>query len=159
VHVRGHDHRPQRPIHPPAGLEQRGEERAGLDLGDPQLHITGRRRQGPVAAAVALVGARVGALVPLGADRAGQLGLDQLLQRLLEQPAEHRLGVGIGDDLSEHVGKWGIIVVGHRVASPRASSWFELAESHTVARPISGTSPLLPPLPGTPTIAEQPMDW
>lgn len=26
----GHGHRPQRPVHPPAGLEQRGKERPGL---------------------------------------------------------------------------------------------------------------------------------
>jgi hypothetical protein len=48
-------------------------------FGNPQLEVTGRGRQGPATVSVALVGAGVGALVDGGADRLGELGLDQSL--------------------------------------------------------------------------------
>ena len=46
-HVRGHDHRPQRPIDPAARFEQAREKRPHPYLRDPQLDVARRRRQQP----------------------------------------------------------------------------------------------------------------
>ena len=89
--VRGHDHRPQRLVHPPARLQQRREERPDPQLRDPQLDVTGRRRQQCGSGPVALVGAGVGSFVGLSADHRGELGVDQVLHSSFEQPAEQVL--------------------------------------------------------------------
>jgi hypothetical protein len=51
-----------------------------------------------------------------GADRRGQLGVDQLLPPGLEPPAEQLLAVTIAQ-AREQVSHSGIIVMGHRVDS------------------------------------------
>ena len=71
--VRGHDHRPQRLIHPPTRLQQAREERPDTQLRDAQLDVTSRGRQRALPGAVALVGSGVGSFVELRADRRGQL--------------------------------------------------------------------------------------
>src|SRR5680860_805904 len=63
VHVGGHDHRAQGAVDPATRLQQRGEERADLHLRDAQLHIPSRSRQPALASTVALVAARLGALM------------------------------------------------------------------------------------------------
>ena len=67
----GADHGVQGLVHPPAGVEQGGEERPGPKLGDGQFHLPGGggHRLGPRA--VAAVGAMRGALVALRADHGG----------------------------------------------------------------------------------------
>jgi hypothetical protein len=52
-----------------------------------------------------------------GADRGGQLGLDQLLQRLAQQAAEKIPGVLIQQINDSSDGR-GIILLGHRVTTP-----------------------------------------
>jgi hypothetical protein len=87
VQVGLHHHREQRLVDPPAPLQQRGEERAGAQLRNAQLQIPGRGGQRAAAVPVALRGARLAALVRGGADRGGQLRLDQrLIQRLGRRP-------------------------------------------------------------------------
>ena len=54
-------------------------------------------------------------LAKAAADRGGQLGVDELLQRLLQQPAEQVLRALI-PQARQDVGEYGIIGVGHRVA-------------------------------------------
>jgi hypothetical protein len=79
-HVGLHHHREQRLVDPPAAFQQRREERPLPQLGDAQVDIPrrGGDRLGP--GAVALGQAGVGALVRVGADERGRLGVDQLLQ-------------------------------------------------------------------------------
>jgi hypothetical protein len=101
--VGGHDHRPQRPIHPTARLEQRREEAALTHLGDADL-VPSRCRHQPVPPAVALPGAGLGALVASGTDRSGQLLLDQALQRVADHLAQQVLDPLTGL-ASEHLGQ------------------------------------------------------
>ena len=54
VQVGLHHHREQRLVDPPATFQQRGEERPGPQLGDPQLQITRGRGQRPRPGPVAL---------------------------------------------------------------------------------------------------------
>ena len=73
VDVGLHHHRPQRPVDPPPRLEQRREERARPQLGDPQLQVAGlggeqRARGGRCAGSSARGCARTAA----GADRLGR---------------------------------------------------------------------------------------
>jgi hypothetical protein len=49
-----HHDRPQGTVDAPARLQERGEERSGAQLGDPQLQIAGLGREQPVAVAVAV---------------------------------------------------------------------------------------------------------
>ena len=109
-----HHHREQGLIDPPAPLQQRGEERPGPQLGDPQLQIPGRRRQDPGAGAVALGGAGIGALVRAGADHRGQLRLDQRLVERLGGGADAVVNLGGFECLEEL--EQGRLVQGHRVA-------------------------------------------
>ncbi len=62
-----HHHGEQRLVDPAAPFQQRGEERAGPQLRDPQLQIPRGRGQDAGAGAVALGGADLGALVRAGA--------------------------------------------------------------------------------------------
>jgi hypothetical protein len=78
----------------PAAFQQRGEERAGAQLGDPRLQIPGGGREHPRAGAVALGGAGVGALVRRGADHRGELRLDQRLVERLGSGADAVVDVG-----------------------------------------------------------------
>jgi len=74
-----HHHRVQGLIDPAPRLQDAGEERPLPQLRDRQLHITGLRGQQPRPRPIALGRARLGALIPGGADPFGGLGLDQLL--------------------------------------------------------------------------------
>ena len=94
--VRGHDHRPQRFVDPPARLEQLREERALAELGDTDLDITARCRDQLRAMPVALRHALAGAFAGCGTDRRGELGFDQLLQRDSEDVAQRRRETRIG---------------------------------------------------------------
>ncbi len=114
VQVGLHHHREQRLIDPPPAFQQRGEERPGAQLGDPQLQIPGRSGQGPGSRSVALSGAGLGALVRAGADHRGQLGLDQrLIQRLGRRPDSI---VNLGGLQCLQQLEQGRLVQGHRVA-------------------------------------------
>ena len=75
-------------VHPPAGVEQGGEERPGAKLGDGELDLPGGGGHRLEALAVAPVGALRRALVALRADHGGGLGVDQVLQPGPEQAAE-----------------------------------------------------------------------
>jgi len=55
-------------------------EAAGTQFGDGQVEVAGLRGQRLAAVPVAVGGAGLGVLVPLGADPGRGLGLDQLLQ-------------------------------------------------------------------------------
>ena len=120
--VRGHDHTPQCLVDPAAGLEQAREERPDPNLRDPQLDIAGRGRQHPRAGAVPLVRSGLAAFVWSGTDRGGQLGVDQVLHALLEQPAEQFLAVTI-PEARQQVSNSGIIIMGHRVGLSFVSTW------------------------------------
>ena len=74
---------PQGLIDPAARLQQRREERPDPHLRDPQLDVTRRCRQQPGPGPVALVRAGLDPLVRRGADRRGELGVDQLLHPVL----------------------------------------------------------------------------
>jgi putative intracellular protease/amidase len=94
--VGGHDHRPQRPIDPPARLEQLREERTLAELGDSDLDITARCRDQLRAMPVALRHTLAGAFAWCGADRRGEFRFDQLLQRHSQDVAQRRRETGIG---------------------------------------------------------------
>ena len=94
--VRGHDHRPQRPVDPSAWLEQLREEAALAELGDPDLDITARCRDQLRAMPVALRHTLAGAFAWCGADRRGEFRFDQLLQRHSQDVAQRRRETGIG---------------------------------------------------------------
>ena len=83
MHEGLHDHRPQGPVDAPTGLQQRREEAAVAQLGNGQLYVAGPGRPQPGAAAVAMGGAVVGALVAAGADLLGRLQVDEGLQHEL----------------------------------------------------------------------------
>ena len=136
VDVGGHDHRPQGPIDPTARLEQLREERPDPQLRDPQLDVPRRRRQQPGPRPVALGRPSVGPFVGLGADRGGELGVDQVLHAPLEQPAEQILRVTVAQ-ATKQVSNSGIIVTGHRVVL--LSECFRgLTKSHAMAHPSGG---------------------
>ncbi len=69
-----HDHREQCLIDPPSAFQQRGEERPGAQLGDPQLQLTGRGGQDAWPGAVALGGPGIGALMRRRPDHRGDSG-------------------------------------------------------------------------------------
>jgi hypothetical protein len=74
VQVGLHHHREQRLIDPAAPFQQRGEERPGLQLGNPQLQVTGRGPQQPGPVSVALRQSGIGALMWGGANHLGEFG-------------------------------------------------------------------------------------
>lgn len=84
-----HDDREQGLVDAATPLQQRGEERAGAQLGDVQLHIPGGGGQAAVAVSVALVGAFRAVLERRGPDRRSGLGLDEFLQDPLQHGADH----------------------------------------------------------------------
>jgi hypothetical protein len=73
-----------------------------------------------------------------GADRLGQLGVDQLLKCLLHQVTEQKPDL-VTAKLCNKLSQSGIMALGHR-GSPFESTRYELAEDSTVAR--SGHGPL-----------------
>ena len=74
-----HDHREQRLVDAAPALEQRGEERPGPQLRDPELEVARGRGQRPRPAAVAQCGAIGGAFPRAGTDHRSELGVDQRL--------------------------------------------------------------------------------
>jgi hypothetical protein len=96
------------------GGQQRGEERAGAQLGDLHRQVAGGGRDQLVAAAVALRRAGLGALVRAGADLRGRLGVDQRLQHGVQQPAHQLAGVGAAQRLGQL--EQGRLIQGHRVS-------------------------------------------
>ncbi len=108
-----HHHRVQRHVDPAPRCEQRREERPGPDLRDPHRQITRGGRDGLVTGAVALGRARVGALVRLGTDVGGRLGVDELLHDRAEQPAHQLAFIGAAHHLEQL--EQGRLVKGHRV--------------------------------------------
>jgi hypothetical protein len=118
MQIRLHDHREQRLIHPPAPLQQAREERAGPQLRDPQLQVTGRRgdRLGPVAIALRRPG--VAAFVRAGADHRRQFGLDQSLVDRRCRLLDPVFDIGALECL-EHIDQ-GRLVQSHRVTCPSA---------------------------------------
>lgn len=82
------DDRVQGLVDAAAALQQAGEEAAAAELGDREVQVAGGGGQGLVAVAVAVVGTRVGVLVPLGADPRARLGLDQFLEHALGHTAD-----------------------------------------------------------------------
>lgn len=89
MHAGLHDDRPQGPVDPAAGLEQRGEERTGAELGDAQLHVAGLGGQQAFPGTVAVGGAGLGVLVAPGADRPGGLQVDEGSEHELRPLAQH----------------------------------------------------------------------
>jgi hypothetical protein len=108
LHVAGHDHTGQRPLGPPAWLQDRGEEAAGAQLGNRQLD---RADPGvPVARpiAVALGHPPLGRpLAALGADLGGDLDFHQRLGKGADPFAQevHVGAVGLAQQLIQlHLG-------------------------------------------------------
>jgi hypothetical protein len=133
-----HHHRQQRPIDPPARLQQRGEERPLPQLGDRQLDVAGLGRQQPLAAAVAVRRASVGALVAAGADDLLGLGVNQGLQHHLHRHADH-IDLTAGANPVEQLGQ-GRLIKGHRT-----NLFLRVGLGHAEDQPVA----LLHP--GTPT--------
>ena len=80
-----HDHRIQGLIDPPPGLQDRGEEAAGAELGDREgdvVHLGGEQAR---PAAIAVAAAFLAALMAIGTEHGGDLQLDQLLQAMAGQ--------------------------------------------------------------------------
>lgn len=75
-------------------LQQAGEEAAGPQFGDGQLQVAGLCGERLVPVPVAVVGAGVGVLVPLGSDLRRGLGLDQFLQHPLGDAADEFESLG-----------------------------------------------------------------
>ena len=114
VQIGLHHHREQRLVDPAAAFEQRGEERPGTQLRDPQLQIPRRGGQDAGAVPVALVAAFRGTLVTAGADRVGELGLDQRLIHRLRGLADTITDIGGLECIEDF--EQGRLVQGHRVA-------------------------------------------
>ena len=114
VQVGLHHHGEQRLVDPAAALEQRREERAGAQFWDPQLQVTRRRGQDPGAVPVSLRGPFVGALVRGGADRVGELRLDQGLVDRLHRSADTIADISDLERIQDF--EQGRLVQGHRVA-------------------------------------------
>ena len=117
-------------VHPPAGVEQGGEERPRAQLGDGELDLPGGGGHRLEALAVAPVGALRRALVALRADHGGGLGVDQILQPGLEQTPEDLVvsKIGVGQDFPDQRGH-GRLVTGHRGCTP-CESWSKNWGSH-----------------------------
>jgi ribosomal protein L37AE/L43A len=125
VQVGLHHDREQGLVDPAAPLEQRGEERPGAQLGDPQVQVPGRRRQHPVPRPVAQRCAGIGALPGAGADHRRRLGVDQLLIQALGRGPDPVADVGVlqcGQQVEQ-----GRLVHSHRAMCPSVSS---LVRSH-----------------------------
>ena len=142
---RGHDHRPQGFVDPPAGFEQLREERPGAELGDLDLEIPRRGRHHLGAVPVALRGAGQGAFMGLGADPSRHLGLDQLLDGISQDLRQRRPQgrVGVGETRAE-LGQ-GRLIVGHRaiplswLALLRIARWPPHPEGPGAVRPTYTT--------------------
>jgi hypothetical protein len=137
--VAGGHHRGQRPLCPPAGLEQPvGEVGAAAQLGDGQVQgaRTGVELPGPIA--VAAVGPALAALAVAGAaDRVGlgaHEGVDEGLQHLPQQ-----VRAGLGQLLVQEAGRVDTAGSGHRVELLKDCG--RSPEDHAVAAFMSGPHP------------------
>jgi hypothetical protein len=118
VQVGLHDHREQRPIHPPPALQQTRDERPSPQLRDPQLQIPRGRGDRLRPMPIAQGRPCIGPLVWAGAGHGGQLGLDQRLidrRRCLPDPVFDIRSL----QRLEHL-KQGRLVQSHRVVCPSA---------------------------------------
>jgi hypothetical protein len=97
-------HREQRPVDPAGPLQHRREEAALAQLRDPQLDITGLRREQPVSSPVAMRRARRRAFMGLRADHLGRLRVDQRLEHQLHR-TPNNIEVPTSADRVEQVDK------------------------------------------------------
>src|SRR5829696_10569826 len=85
-----------------------------------------------------------------GADRRGQLGVDQFLHPVLQQPAKQLPAVTLTEP-RQQVRNSGIIVMGHRVNTFLSEFFVVLTKGHAMAHPTGGPPALPTPPHGTPT--------
>jgi hypothetical protein len=104
--------RQQGPVDTAARLQQRWEERPLPQLGDAQLHVAGLGRQQPGTGAVAVGGALLGSLIPVGADVLAGLDLDQRLEDQ-RQPFADDVQVTAGTQCIQQL-RQGRLAEGHR---------------------------------------------
>ncbi len=109
MHVGFLDHRHQRPLGRPAGLEEAGEVGAAPQLRDAQLDRAGARLPVPLPVAVALHQAVRAALAMAGAGHPADLQLHQPLGR----KADHLPQQGGIRPFRQQLAK-GSLVLGHR---------------------------------------------
>jgi hypothetical protein len=86
VDVDLHHDRVQRHVDTPAGRQQRGEEGPGAQLGDLHHQVPGRGRDGLLGGAVALGRPFWCALIGVGADMGGGLGIAESMSRITLPP-------------------------------------------------------------------------
>src|SRR5829696_8064013 len=72
-----------------------------------------------------------------GADRRGQLGVDQFLHPVLQQPAKQLPAVTLTEP-RQQVRYSGIIVMGHRVNNFLSEFFVVLTKGHAMAHPTGG---------------------
>jgi len=72
-----------------------------------------------------------------GADRRGELGIDQFLHPVLQQPAEQLPAVTLTQP-RQQVGNSGIIIKGHRVNTFLSEFFVVLTKGHAMAHPTGG---------------------
>ena len=79
-------------MHPPAGLEDRGQKAAGAQYRDLEIDVThlGGEQPGPLAVAVA--NALLRSLMAFGSEHGSDLQLDQLLQAMAHQLGDQVAG-------------------------------------------------------------------
>src|SRR5215207_2226706 len=77
-----------------------------------------------------------------GADRRGQLGVDQFLHPVLQQPAEQLPAVTLTQP-RQQVRNSGIIVMGHRVNTFLSEFFVVLTKGHAMTHPTGGPPPYL----------------
>ena len=94
AHVGLHDHRVQRLVDAPAGLEDGGEEAALPQLGDGELDVAGLGRHQADPVPVALGHAVFASFVALRPDQGARLGLDQLLEDVAHGVADQIHAIG-----------------------------------------------------------------
>ena len=155
-HVGLHDDRVQGPVDAPARLEHRRQQRALAKLGDPQLDVSGLGGQQPRPVPVALIHTSIAALIAPGADRLGDLGLDQLLEHQTHRAA-HQLRAATGAKRLPQL-RCVSIRKGHRCVL-LDESVISLTEDHADGPPSGGPLrlPQTPPLGGTlPNISNPP---
>ena len=135
-------------VHPPAGVEQGGEERPGAKLGDGELDLPGGggHRLGPRAVA------------PVGALRRARRGAPRRSRRRPRRrpgPAA-RPGagggrrpsseIGVGKDFPDQRGHGPLVRGGHRGCTP-CESWSKNLGSHDARRPHGPADPSTPRAP------------
>jgi len=87
-----HDHRIQGLIDPAAGLEARGQETAGPQLGDLELNVAHLGGEAAAPVAVAIAEPLLGAVVAVSTQNGGDLQLDQPLQAVASQFGDQLTG-------------------------------------------------------------------